>query len=889
MRRSLRSWLWRVPLEDEVDQELAFHVEMRTRELIAEGVEPSEARRRAVSRLGNLSDVRRSCVDEGRRRDRAMSITRWMDELRDDVKFGLRQLASAPGFAVVAALTLALGIGANSAIFALVDATLLRPLPFPAPEHLVMVWERTPDGDARSAASPPNMADWRDRGRTIDDMAGYIPYVGSMVMAGADGTAETVPRQWVTAGVFRVLGLTPVVGRTIAPDDERRQANVVVLSDSFWRARFGGDPSIVGRAIRLDGEPYTVVGVVPDEARLIGDSSIWALRSYRPRPALRGAHFLKVVARLKPGVTVAAAGADLSAVADGLAHDFPATNAGRGVTIEPLHDALIGRDLRRTSILFLGVVGIVLLICCANVANLLMARATVRARELAVRAALGAGRRRIVRQLLTESLLLSAIGGVLGVGVGAAILAIAPSVIPAGLLPSAVHLSFDIRVAGFCIVAALLVGVLFGLAPAWQSNDLAAASRLTMEGRTLTSRSGWLRGVLVGGEVATAVLLLFGAGLLLRTLIAVENVDRGYRARSVLTMMVDPLGSQFQTPQALLQFFEAIDREVTAIPGVRGVAWTSTLPMGESVLGDVAAEVVGDPPATESRRPTTDYAVVSPSFFSTVDLPVVAGRAFDSHDTHDSRPVCIVNEAFARRYLQGRSTVGAQVALWFGTGPEAKPDIREIVGVARQVKRRPDEQDPFLQVYVPLAQAPLDDMFIAVRPDAGNAMALAAPVRAAIARIDKEQLVSVRDVVTLEDVAWDATGGHRFRAVMVVTFAGLALVLAMVGVFGILAYSVQQRARDLAVRRALGATTGDVLRLVAASAFRLVAVGAVVGLALAVLLGRLVTTMLFGVTPLDPTTFGAVGLILFVTAALSIAGPAWRAAHIDPAEVLRDA
>jgi putative ABC transport system permease protein len=595
-----------------------------------------------------------------------------------------------------------------------------------------------------------------------------------------------------------------------------------------------------------------------------------------------------VVGRLRPGVSVEAAAADLSAVAEGLAREFPATNAGRGVAIAPLHEALIGRDLRFTSMLFLGVVGLVLLICCANVASLLMARATARTRELGIRSALGAGRRRIVRQLLTESLLLSAIGGALGAVVGAGILAVAPSVIPEGLLPRAVALSFDGRVVAFCAAAALAVGVLFGLAPAWQASGLTAAQAITSEGRTTTSRGGRVRSVLVAGEVATAVVLLFGAGLLLRTLVAVDSVDRGYRARDVITMMVDPLGSRYPTPESLLQFFDTIARETKAIPGVRSTAWASTLPMGESVLGDASIEIEGVPPPAESARPAADVAVVSPTYFETLDLPLVAGRGFDEHDTLQSTAVCVVNEAFVRQVLGGRSPIGIRVVLRPADQPQAKPLVREIVGVARQVKRRPDEREAFLQIYVPLAQSPVDDMFLAIRPASGQADALAAPLRAAIGRVDKEQLVSVRDILTLDDVAWDVTSRQRFRAVMVATFASLALVLAMVGIFGILAYSVQQRARDLALRRALGATTSDVLRLVAASAVRVIAAGAAIGLVLAVALARLVTTMLFGVTPLDPLTFALVLLVLALTGLVAVAGPAWRAAHIDPAVALRD-
>jgi putative ABC transport system permease protein len=887
MKRSLRSWLWRVPADQEVDEEIALHLEMRTQEFMARGMDRRTARELAMERMGDVASVKRTLVGLGRKRDREMRLTQGIEELRDDVKFAWRQLRRAPGFTIVATLTLALGIGANSAIFALVDATLLRPLPYGDPDRIVTVWERT-DSNPRSYASPLNMLDWKNRGRTIESVAGFTPNVGGMVMAGADGNAETVSRQWVTSGIFDVLGVHAIAGRTFQPADDQQRANVVVLSESFWEARFNRDPTVIGRAIKLDGMLFTVIGVAPKEFQILGRTSMWAMRSTANLPPrARGAFILQAVGRLKPGVAIQAAQSDLEAVAAGLASEFPQTNAGRSVRLEPMHDTMIGSDLKLTSMLFLGVVGFVLLICCANVANLLLARATARTRELAVRSALGAGRRRIIRQLVTESVVLSIIGGALGVGVGWAILQAAPVLIPEGLLPGTVTLHFDARVVAFCAIAALVVGVLFGVAPAWQATSVSSPVGLDSDSRTVTG-SGRLRSLLVAGEVTTAVLLLFGAGLLLRTLVAVESYDRGYRANSVLSMLVDPLGSSYPTPEALLQFFDQVEQQVRAVPGVQDVAWTSALPLGESLYGDLALtyEVVGDPPVEESRRPRTSLQAVSATYFSTLDLPIVAGRAFTDRDTRSSPPVCIVNEAFVRS-LGGRSPIGMRVSFKVTDSPQDKPNVGEIVGVAKQVKGRPDEPKDFVQIYVPITQELSDDMLLVVRSKTSHAETLTPGVRAAISRIDTNQLVSVRDVTTLEDVEWAATGRHRFRAVMVAAFAGLALVLAMVGVFGILAYSVQQRVRDFGVRRALGATTGDVMRLVVSDAARVVAAGAVVGLALAAALGRLISTMLYAVTPLDLVTFGMVSLVLAITASLAIAGPAWRAARIDPAVALR--
>jgi putative ABC transport system permease protein len=756
-----------------------------------------------------------------------MRVTRLLDEFRDDLNFAVRQLKGSPAFTLVSTLTLALGIGVNSAIFALVDATLLRPLPYGEPDRLVTIWESSAT-NSRSYVSPLNMVDWNARSSTFEKIAGFTPTVGGMVMAGADGNAETVSRQWVTAGIFDVLGVHAIAGRTFSAEDDAKRSNVVVLSQGFWRARYNSDPSVIGREVRLDGDLWKIIGVVPQEFELLGQTSLWAMRSLASLPPqVRGVHALQVVGRLKPGVPLQVAEADLGAVAAGLAREFPGTNHGRGVTLERMHDSMIGSDLRLTSMLFLGVVGFVLLICCANVASLLVARATARMRELAVRSALGAGRGRIIRQLLTESIVLSLLGGVMGIGLGAAILSVAPSLIPPGLLPATVALAFDARVVVFCGGTAMLVALLCGVTPALKATEFSPADVTGAGSRTVTGGAGTLRGLLVTGEVATAVLLLVGAGLLLRTLIAVDSFDRGYRARSVLSMLVDPLGSKYPTAESLQQFYDQVEAEVAAVPGVAAVAWASALPLDFFDAGGFSYEIVGEPPVDESQRPSTEYQVVSPTYFSTLDLPILEGRAFDRRDALDAVPVCIVNEAFARAF-RGRSPIGQRVALRPMESPQAKPTVREIVGVARQVKGRPDESKDFVQIYVPMAQDLSDDIFLVVRPGAGRAETLAPSVRAAISRVDTEQLVSVREVKTLEDIAWTATARHRFRAVMVAAFAALALVLSMVGVFGILAYSIQQHVRDFGVRKALGATTHDVLRLVIAGATRLIAVCATI-------------------------------------------------------------
>jgi putative ABC transport system permease protein len=878
--------------EAEIVEELSQHLDQRYDELRQRGTPHAEARRLVVEELLEpealatyMRPLRQAHVPDA---IPPGAPTRFLiSDLSQDLRYAARILRQRPAFAAAAILTLALGIGANSAIFALVDATLLRPLPFPRPDRLVMLWERT-EQSLRGRVAPLNLIDWNAQSRAFDVIGGFLPNVGGMVMRGGGGYAETVSRQWVTARVFDVLGVKAIVGRTFLPSDDTQRLRGIVLNETFWRTRFNADPRVVGMAIDLDGEPWTVIGVVPQEAQLLGRASVWALVPIEGAPpGARTAYALHAIGRLKPDVTLDAAEADMASVSAGLARAFPQTNTGRTVTLEPLRDAVLGGELRQTSMLFLGVVGFVLLICCANVANLLLTRATVRRRELSIRSALGAERRRVIRQLLTESLVLSMIGGALGLLVGAAILKVAPSVIPEQVLPPVVTLAFDARVVAFCALTAVSVGLLFGLAPAWHATEFSAASVIASDSRTSTGRGGRMRNLLVAGQVATAVILLFGAGLLLRTLMAVENIDRGYRAESVLTMILDPMGDRYPTDAAELQFYQSVEQEVMSLPGVRGVAWATTLPLGRSYEGSSFFEIVGEPPPAGRQTPTADYQIVSPGYFSTLDLPILSGRAFDERDAAKSVPVCIVNEAFVRAYLQGRSPVGVRVAIRPTESTQEPAVVREIVGVARQVKGHPTEMEDLVQIYVPLAQDTPGDIFMVVRPASGPAERLAASIRAAISRVDKEQLVGVRSVMTLDDVAWEATARHRFRAILVIAFAGLALLLAMVGLFGIVAYTVEQRVRDFGVRRALGATTSDVLSLVAGSAMRVIAAGAAVGLALSVVAGQLMATMLFGVQPLDPVTFASVAALVVLTAALSMLGPAWRATRIDPVTALR--
>ena len=886
----------RAEREVEIIEELSQHLDERYDELCRSGHSEEDARRIAMDELVNpdtlsedLELLRQAHVAE--LRAPGTSQGSWLADLWADVRYSFRTLRNQAMFTAVAIFTLALGIGANSAIFALADATVLRPLPLPEPERLVMMWD-TSSRTQRGQTSPANLNDWLARSRSFEDMAGYSSGVGSMVLANPDGAAQTVPRQWVSAGIFDVLGIQPVAGRTFTREDDRAGRNAVVLSEAFWRSRFNSDPSLIGKDLRLDGDPYTVLGVVPDQAQLIGKTSLWAMAPIlSATDGERGDRYLRAVGRLRADVSSDAAAADMSRVAADLAREFPDTNENRGIRLEPLQAALVGSDLRQTALLFLGVVGFVLLICCANVANLLLARATVRTREFAIRAALGANRWRVVRQILVESLLLAALGGMLGLALGAPILAIAPTLIPPDLLPGGVHLRFDLRLLGFCMGATLLVGILFGLAPAWQATRLAPARAIGSESRGTTGRGGKLRNLLVIAEVATAVVLLFGAGLLLRTLFAMQNVDRGYRADDTLTLLVDPLGDRYPTAQSLLQFFDEIERETRAIGNVKDVAWSSALPLGApgGTLGNAAFDVVGAAPSRNSDRALADYQVVSSNYLPALDIRMLAGRAFADGDRAEGVPVCIVNESFVRAHLGGAPAVGTRLAVRTSPAADAPVILREIVGVSASVKARAEEIEAAPKIYVPLAQAPTDDIYLLVQPVSGRADALAAQVRAALARVDREQLVSISEVASLTDIARQATSRHRFRAVLALTFALLALALAMAGVFGILAYSVQQRRRDFGVRMAMGARARDVLMLVVRGALGMIAASAVIGLVFALFMGRWLSSVLYAVSPFDLFTFLAVVLLLAVTTLAAALGPAWRAAQVLPTEAMRGA
>jgi putative ABC transport system permease protein len=713
-------------------------------------------------------------------------------------------------------------------------------------------------------------------------------------LVGADGFPEQVRSQSVTTKYFEILGVTPLAGRTFLPSDTPN--DVVVVSEGFWRRRHGADPSLVGRSMVIAGQPRTVIGIVPDRFHVVPATisnagseppQLWMLFNapIGGGPAMRRAHFLYVIGRLKAGVSTQAAQQELTAIGAHNAKLFPDTNQGHAPTMRPLREALVGSEMRLTSLLLLGVVGFVLLMCCANMANLFLARTNARARELAVRSALGATRGRVIAQLLTESLVLAIVGGAIGAGVGAAILRVAPAIVPPGLLPSAVTLGFDGRILMFCATTSIGAGLLFGLAPAWQSTGRSMMQSLVTDRRT-TARGGRLRSLLVVGEVAAAVLVLCGAVLLLRTLITLQHVDAGNRARDVLTMTLSlPMNgpTRYGTPELVRQFYEQVETAVQQVPGVRSVGVGMAPPLDGMWLGQIFS-IEGDPPNRQPARTASAYQIISPTYLSTLDIPLLRGRSFSAGDTIAGVPVCIVSEELVRRFLGNRDPLSLRLTVPNIGSPGSI--TRQIVGVVRQVKTFPGEREPVPQLYVPIAQGAWFTASINVRPVAGPAGALAPAVRAAIATVDKERPVA--RMRTIDTVAFEANARPRFRAVLVGTLATLALALAMIGVFGVLAYSVQQRTREFGVRIAMGARMRDVLRLVLTGPARLTVIGIAIGLVAAASVSRFVATLVFPVAPLDPVTFIVVPLVLVVTAAIAVAAPAWRAARVDPVVAFRN-
>ncbi len=803
-----------------------------------------------------------------------------MANVGQDVRYATRVLKKAPAFTLLAVAVLAIGIGANAAIFSLVDALLLRPLPFHEPTELVKLWEHPP-GYAHNSVSPLNFLDWSEQNQVFTSMTAISG--GSRVLSNPHGSPERIPGQSVSVSFFDVLGIAPVAGRTFAASDVRNR-NVVVIGERLWRGRFGADAGLVGRPILLDGESFTVIGVVPARFQILYQSDLWTPFIVKRSPEQRQMHYLQVIARLKPGVAIEQARAAMKVVAENIARVSPETNKDWTITVAPLREALVGRELRVTSLVLGGIVAFVLLMACANIANLLLARGAARWREIAVRSSLGGTRARITAQLLTESVLLAAMGGAAGLTLAVAVVRSAPAFLPPDTLPAGIIPEVDARILLFSAGITLATGILFGLAPAWQAGRLSIAEALRSGGRTLTGATGWFRAALAAGQIAIAVVLVTGAGLLLRTLVSINRVDPGFHAPNVLTMNLQLPLKRYPSPEDALRLYEAIEHEIDTLPGVRSVGFGTNLPADGWDIGQ-GFEVIGRPASHESLQPAAHYQMVSPRYFRTLGIPIVAGRSFNDRDTPSAAQVCIVNQEFVRRYLQGLDPLTARVKIQAMNPKGPTPVVRDIVGVSEQVRVEGlAEHENAAEVYVPLKQNPWYGSVVAIQA-VGDPGSLVNPVKAAIARVDKDQPVT--RVRTMDEVVAESVAQPRFRAELVSAFALLALTLASVGVFGVIAFAVSQRTREFGIRTALGARPSDVVRLVMSNGLRITAAGVACGLIGAAALTRSLQALLFGVTASDPFTFVMAPAVLAAVALAACIAPAFRASRVDPAVTLR--
>ncbi len=797
-----------------------------------------------------------------------------MSTLLTDLRYGTRMLAKSPAWAAVAVLSLALGIGANTVIFSVLDATLLRPLPWPEPDRLVRLWESNAQrGWPRFSASGPNFVDWEARSRTFDRLAAWQ---GRSFNLSAPGGAERVGGGAASAGLFDLLGAHPALGRAFLPEEDRAGGGgVVVLGHDLWMNRLGGDPGLVGRAITLDGASHTVVGVLPAGFPWIGASDAIVPLGAEIDPR-RGHHILSVFGRLRRGVEIAAAQVEMETISRALAQEHPDSNDGWSVATASFDDWILGPDSRRALLVMAAAVGAVLLIACANVAALLLARAADRGREIAVRAALGAGRGRLLRQLLTESVLLSAMGGALGLALAVWGVGLVRATGPA-TLARLDEARVDLRVMLFTAGVSMLTGILFGLAPALQASQVRPGESLGEAGRGAVGRPRRWHAALVAGEVALSIVLLVGAGLLARSLWRLGGVDPGFSADGLVTMQIHVPPPRYGTPAQYADLFQRLLARIGAQPGVQAAAAGTIVPFGG---GNTAIEVhvEGRPADTDGSAPSADWRMVTPDYFGVLEVPVRSGRVFTDADAAGTPEVLVVNETMARRYWPGADPLGRRIRV---SGSDSWVTVVGIVGDTRNLGL---DSEPRPTMYIPAYQYRWSPLSLLVRASTEPGQLLGA-IRAEARALDPELPVS--DIRALSEMIGGSIGPRRFNAALLAGFAAAALALAATGLYGVLTFSVSRRTREIGVRMALGARARDVTRLIVGEGLRPVAAGAAIGMAAALLLARLIESLLFGVGTGDPLTFAAVPLVLGAACLAACWLPARRAARVDPMVALR--
>lgn len=806
---------------------------------------------------------------------------RIMQTFWQDLRYGARMIWKNPGFTLIAASTLALGIGANTAIFSVVSALLLRALPYAQSEQLVLLSEKPLVGQ-RDSASYPNYADWRTRAQSFEGMA--IGWSQNFTLTGGEKAAR-VPGYTVNWNFFQLLRVRPQLGRTFAETDDRYGAQrTVVLSYGFWQSRFGGVQDVIGKTLRMTNETYTVIGVLQPGFEYFEKADVFTPLGLVLAPdsafSGRGNHAsdFYAVARLKPGVTVAQAKSEMNAIGQQLAREYPKINEGRSAQAEPLQDVMSER-VRFSLWLLLGAVGFILLIACINVANLMLVRAAERQKELAVRLALGAGRQRIVRQLLIESMLIAMLGGALGLLIGSwmlqGLLALAPEDIP-----QLSRVALDKGVLVFTFGIACVTSLLFGLLPAWQASKTDLQTALKEGGRLTTgpARDGMRRALLIA-EVSLSLVLLAGAGLLVRSMWNLVHVDLGVKMDNVLTMRVSLTGGRY-TSESLRVFYDECLGRVKAVPGVVSAALTHSLPIDGSNWGGVF--IAADKPVpSRANLPESERLRVSPTYFDTLGIGLVHGRLFNSTDTPDSAPVVVINKAMANRVWPGEEPTGKRVKFGF---PENDEPWREVIGVVNDVRMDGAETPVAMQAYLLFSQMPWESLGLVVRTER-NPIALASTMEEVIHSIDKD--LPVFSIRTMDQVLGNSLTQRRLTLVLLASLATLALLLAAVGIYGVISHSVKQRTNELGLRMALGAQTRDVLMLILSQGLKLTLIGIGLGLMAAFVLTRSMQSMLFGVKPSDAFTFGSIGIILLLVAILACFVPARRATKVDPMIAMR--
>jgi putative ABC transport system permease protein len=872
------SFFRREKMDRALDEEIRAHLDLEEAEQQAAGLPSEEARHAARRAFGNVTLAREDTLDTW--------LFRLLEDFFEDIRYGLRTLAKNPGFAAVAIFTLALGIGANTAIFSVIDALFLRPLSYGDPQRLVVVWENNrPRSRVRNTVGPANFLVWQEKNTVFEQMGILYDHPSSIT---GEGEPEQVPAQAISPNLMSLLGVSPIRGRSFSEDDgQPGRENVVLISYGVWQRRFAGDPRIVGRSIRVDDVSKTVVGVMPrgfefflKNGSLSGEKAqLWNPIVISPAWRTPQGRFLTSVARLKPGVSLAQAQAEMNAIAASLERKWPDFDTGWGVNLVPLTEELTG-DLRKPLGILFAAVGLVLLIACANVANLLLARAATRHKEMAVRTALGAGRNRIFRQLLAESLVLSIAGGAAGFFLSIwgirALISISPRNIVdlSGVGP-------DFRILAFTMIVSILTGLLFGVAPALSAFRVNFNSALKEGGRasSLSGSGAGLRTALVVSEIAFAFILLVGGGLLARSFLRLTSVNPGFDPHNLLTVKLTLPSTRNDAGPRNLAFFRELRDRFAALPGVRAASGNCFLPF-TGLASATSFEIVGRPKPPAGEEPGADVRMIEPDYFRAMGIPLLKGRLFTEREHAEATRVVIINETMARQFFPNEDPTGKRVII--DMKQENLPN--EIVGVVGDVKHYGFDSTVRPMTYWPHSELPMSLMNFVLRTDS-DPMSVAPAVRQVIASMNKD--LPITRLATMEDLLADSVARERFNTVLLSIFAGAALLLSVIGVYGLMAYSVTQRTQEIGIRMALGAQSALILRMVLRQASRLFLLGIAAGFLGALACTRLLGSLLFDLKPTDPLTFCGVAVALAAAALLASLIPARRATIVDPVVALR--